>query len=367
MRRSTDGRLLRGIIGGFDAQSCHQFQANRNFFRFYDARLKYYVCNRTPLEEGRWSDQSRSVEKLQSENNRERRQAWKTIKCVLHKLVFCYYFCFTSIHSLSLESCCFESLIAPAESLKVKLTWQIQIPSAASSTCELEWEIDEWSQKSQLKLNVECIAAQYSKFSRLWYSHFFISFIICWLLSSTLRRAWWREWGARWSEWKIISVDCMTKIIFERLNSRWIGWLRSVEKWQEKHSTISENAFIWGLLFSLGALRRTQLLEFKRWKSRPESFHNFIDKKAKRLEKIRDFNARKPRSDGAKQKQHREAAQMENYEENSVQQSWLRSKNWKTGNEQHFNEIRDLFHVAHFISSTRRRSSSHWPYLRKRA
>lgn len=35
-----------------------------------------------------------------------------------------------------------------------------------------ERKIDEWSQKSQLKLNAECITAQYSKFLRIWFSHF---------------------------------------------------------------------------------------------------------------------------------------------------------------------------------------------------
>lgn len=196
---------------------------------------------------------------------------------------------------------------------------------------------------------------------------FFISFIICWLLFDIAARV--MTWmGARWSEWKIISVDCMAKLIFERLNSR--AELAGSGAWRNgKRKTLNN---IWKCLhlrftFSVGRITSHTIVEFKRWKSRPESFHNFIDKKRKTFGKNKRFQCKKaPGPYGAKQKQHREAAQMENYEEKSVQQSWLRSKNWKAGNTSTKFEISFTSSRAYF-SSTRRRSSSHWPYLRKRA
>lgn len=152
--------------------------------------------------------------------------------------------------------------------------------------------------------------------------------------------------GARWwSKWKIISVDCMAKIIFERLNSRWIGWLRSVEKWQEKHSTISENAFIWVQLFLWGALRRIQLLSSNDGTVVRRVFIISSTKKKNVLEKNKRFQCKQapgPRGHetapwgGPNGKLWREFRAI------------IVTKKQELKNRQHFNEIRDLFHVAHF-------------------
>lgn len=152
-------------------QSCHHFQTNRNFFRFYDARLKYVkykVCNRTPPgSEATKVDQLKNCRaKTIVKGGRQGRQS----------NAFCIS-CFSLLFLLHFNSFSFtwELLFwivnCPSRESRSEINL-VNLNSVRSVVDTREREIDEWSQKSQLKLNAECIAAQYSKFSRLWFSHF---------------------------------------------------------------------------------------------------------------------------------------------------------------------------------------------------